>query len=132
MSPANSLKSLLWVRKFVRITGILGLLAIAFLALVPGPARPHVLSTGGAEHFFAYALTALFVFGGYWSVFRPLALSSLLSLYAGFLELCQLVAPGREAKFTDFGLSVVGVWTALLLVAIFYTATSRLFPSPRT
>ena len=121
--------ALLSLRTLFRFTGALGLVAIAVLALVPGPARPHVLTSGGAEHFFAYGLTAIFFIGGYWSTVRPLILSVFMSFYAGFLELCQLAVAGRDAKFIDFGLSTLGVWTAFALLAIFFffTATNRPF-----
>ena len=120
---------LLSLRKLFRFTGALGLVAIAVLALVPGPARPHVLTSGGSEHFFAYGLTGLFVIGSYWSTVRPLFLSLFMSFYAGFLELCQLAVAGRDAKLIDFGLSALGVWTAFALLAIFFffTAANRRF-----
>jgi VanZ family protein len=104
--------------QIARTAGIIGMVAIAVLSLVPGPVRPHVLPTGGSEHFVAYGLTALTLLAGYGRGVRGLTIATIVTVYAGLLETLQAVIPGRESRLEDFGASAIGVWGAFMLLLL--------------
>jgi VanZ family protein len=104
--------------KLCRIAGLAGIVVIFVLSAVPGPARPHVLPNGGTEHFLAYALTALALLMGYGQGVRGVTIIAAVTVYAGLLEILQLVVPGRVAKWEDFGASAGGIWSAFLLFVL--------------
>ena len=104
--------------RLCRIAGLAGLLAIFVLSMVPGQARPHVLSSGRSEHFIAYALTTLVALVGYRQRVRSMTIVAIVTVYAGLMEILQTTVPGREAKWEDFGASASGVWFSLLLFAL--------------
>ena len=95
----------------IRPLGWLGILTIGVLSLVPGDLRPHAaagLITGQLEHVAAYFLTAAVLTLGYAAPTHSRRIITLLTLYAGLLEIAQLWIPGRTSQFIDFAASSVG------------------------
>ena len=88
--------------------GWLGSASILVLSLVPGNERPHALSSGHAEHFLAYFVTAFcFSLGarspaGRWTAFAS------LSLVSAAVEVAQLWIPGRTGELDGFIFSSAG------------------------
>lgn len=97
-----------------RVAGFVSISALVVLSFVPGTMRPHLLGSGNAEHFLAYAGTAFFLGLGY--VPRTTAVFvSMLSAAAAFVELLQNWIPGRSPGFDNFVSSSMG---ALLGAAV--------------
>ncbi|MDB5593944.1 MAG: hypothetical protein JWM36_905 [Hyphomicrobiales bacterium] len=94
--------------------GWLGLGSILVLSLVPGSERPHALSSGHAEHFLAYFVTAAcFSVGarspaGRWTAF------AVLSLVSAAVEVVQLWIPGRSGEFEGFIFSSAGALAGIV------------------
>ena len=89
----------------------LGYLAVGVASLVPGPYRPStIILPDSVEHALAYLLIgALSVVAARITELTPAArLASLLAAYAGVLEICQALIPGRVASVEDFLASTMG------------------------
>jgi VanZ family protein len=78
------------------LAGVAGVVLIVVLSLIPGPYRPHTGAPGGAEHFFAYAATAVALALGWRSLAQGVLIAVGLLVLACGLELAQLCAPGRS------------------------------------
>jgi VanZ family protein len=104
-------------------------LAIGILSVgLPGDARPPtLLSAGQLEHMLAYFVAAL-LFGVGYPKHLPRVVV-LLILYAGVLETCQFVVPGRHPKVSDF---LSGAAGACIGVTIIYVALRSLIRRPRS
>ncbi|MDB5650392.1 MAG: hypothetical protein JWL62_1912 [Hyphomicrobiales bacterium] len=88
--------------------GWLGSAAIIGLSLVPGSLRPHVVSSGHAEHFVAYLATGLcFCFGARSNAERLATLCG-LAVLSGLVEIAQLWIPGRTGELGGFVFSSAG------------------------
>jgi VanZ family protein len=103
---------------------LLALLVMA-LSLVPPDLRPE---SGAPHHFehFAIFFTTGAVFGwGYNSNRRHLLVA--LVLFAGAIELAQIVVPGRHARLTDFLVDAfaASLGVALSAIATDFTTTRR-------
>jgi len=110
--PASSPFSLM-----LRFIGSLAVLAIAILSLVPGQARPHVLSSGTLEHFFAYCITAAALTFGRREIAKSVWIALLLSVYAWSLEVMQFWIPGRSSKLSDFLVSSLGAFAGIAVAS---------------
>ena len=86
--------------KIMRLVGwaLLGLIAV--LSLVPPAFRPETGTPHNFEHFAIFA-AAGFAFGIGYSR-RPVVIVAFLALFAGAIEVSQLIVPGRHARFEDF------------------------------
>jgi VanZ family protein len=105
--------------KIFRWLAWIAVIALAVLSLVPGEFRPHfTTSQYNIEHFAAYFLTSAVVALAYRATIQSaLAIVFFLAIYAGLLETAQLWIPGREARFTDFIASTLGVVAGILFVS---------------
>ena len=115
--------------KSLRITGWLGVVAIAVLSLVPGELRPQILVSNLLEHFAAYCATSFALAFGYLGHTRVLPIALLLTIYAAILETAQLWVPGRASRIIDFAAGSLGAWAGISLVLLFCAAH---FKSNRT
>lgn len=80
----------------LRIASLSAVALIVVLSVVPGSERPHVLASGNAEHFCAYAGSAFLLVAAfrkptwiYWVIG--------LALLSSALEIAQLWIPGRSS-----------------------------------
>lgn len=95
-------------RGLVRLAFILCLILIGILSWTPGDDLQRTGLPGGFEHFIAYAITGLI--GAFASrQHRVVPEVLLLCIYAGVMELGQLVVPLRQADSLDFLASSLGV-----------------------
>jgi len=107
-----------------RICGWAAIAAIAILSLVPGDLRPHVLSVSQLEHFAAYLVAASALILGYSGVRPAVTIASALPVYAAVLEILQLWAPDRSARFIDVVASSLGAWTGIALILVVHSFVS--------
>jgi VanZ family protein len=89
---------------------------LAYLSLIPGDLQVRTGAPTLLEHFAAYFGTAMFFMLGY-PRNRVLITASLM-VYAGFLELGQLISPGRFASIVDATASISGVGAASALAIL--------------
>jgi VanZ family protein len=106
-------------RKSSRIVGWFLALGIVVLSLVPPGLRPETGMPHDLEHFIIFFATG-FSFGfGYGR--RPFVAMVALVVFAGAVELAQLLVSGRHARFSDFIVDAlalcIGVAMASLLGA---------------
>ena len=89
---------------------------ITFVSLSHPAFRPNAgFESGNFDHFIAYlllgTLTSCFSVHGLqtrWLIF-------ILPMYAGLMELGQLLVPGRQATVETFFASAIGAWIGLLV-----------------
>jgi VanZ family protein len=81
--------------------------AIVVLSLVPPQLRPETDLPHKLEHFLIFVATGA-AFGLAYAV-RPMLLTTWLVTFAGAVELAQLFAPGRHARFSDFLVDAVAI-----------------------
>ncbi len=91
--------------------------AIVVLSLVPPDLRPETGAPHALEHFVIYAATGTAFGLGYGRKGVLLAVS--LVIFAGVVELAQLLVPGRHARLSDFIIDALalcfGVVTAFMV-----------------
>ena len=96
------------------------LLAIVFLSLVSPSLRPVTSLPHNIEHTGIFALVGLAVGLGYPN--HTLRNMIALTVFAGAIELAQLFAPGRHARWIDFAVDAFaacfGVAVAALVVRV--------------
>ena len=91
---------------------------IAILSWLPGDARPHTaLPSGDLEHLLAYFVLGALTAGLIKNAANPYRLASFVAAYGGVMELGQLLVPGRNASFENFGASAVGAVAGVILVS---------------
>ena len=95
------------MRKIFQIAGWVLLLAIAVLSLVPPTSRPVTSAPHSLEHFAIFAPTGLAFALGYPTRYL-FQLVGLISFTAA-VEMAQLWAPGRHARFSDFAINALGL-----------------------
>ncbi|WP_404292641.1 hypothetical protein ACD578_09795 [Microvirga sp. RSM25] len=86
---------------------------LAYLSLIPGDLQVRTGAPTLLEHFAAYFGTAMFFMLGYPR--KRVLITASLMVYAGFLELGQLISPGRFASIVDATASISGVGAASAL-----------------
>lgn len=101
-------------KRILQIAAWLLALMIAVLSLVPPWYRPVTDIPHPFEHFAIFLIMGL-AFGlgystSYLSQFLPLA------TFTAVIEIAQLWAPGRHARFSDFLINVLGMATGLGVV----------------
>jgi VanZ family protein len=84
---------------------LLGMLVI--VSLVPPALRPETGAPHNLEHFVPYLLTGIAFSIGYPGRISLLTVS--LVTYCGFVELAQLMVPGRHARLSDFFVDAVAI-----------------------
>jgi VanZ family protein len=89
---------------------------VAYLSLIPGDLQVRTGAPTLLEHFAAYFGTAMFFMLGYPR--KRVLITASLMVYAGFLELGQLISPGRFASIVDATASILGVGAASALAIL--------------
>jgi VanZ family protein len=105
-------------------------LAAAGLAVASWTPGDEMIRTGmntHLEHAIAYLITGIAFIFGYtnWAVWK---IATALLVYAGVLELGQLIVPGRHAGLLDYGWSAVGVLCAFASAQIIRRSANPLEP----
>ena len=95
------------MRRLFQISGWLLLLAIAVLSLVPPAYRPETDLSHTFEHLATFLITG--VAFGLADANRYVSRIVLLIAFVGFIEVAQLLVPGRHARLSDFLLDALGV-----------------------
>jgi VanZ family protein len=107
-------------------------LLLAYLSLIPGDLQVRTGAPSQLEHFVAYFGTAMFFMLGY-PRRRVIAAVSLM-VYACFLEVGQLVSPGRFASVVDATASILGIGAAgalSILISVSVLVAGPSFPGER-
>jgi VanZ family protein len=89
---------------------------LAYLSLIPGDLQVRTGAPTLLEHFAAYFGTAMSFMLGYPR--KRVLITASLMVYAGFLELGQLISPGRFASIVDATASISGVGAASALAIL--------------
>jgi VanZ family protein len=103
-------------RQITQVTAWLLLAATIILTLGPASVRPSTGVEHHFEHLIAFALVGLMFGLGYPSQRVGMALVGVMTTAA--LELLQLWAPGRHARFIDFVMNAAGVCLGLAIAAM--------------
>ena len=107
-------------RASLRIAAWLLLLAIAAFSVISPYYRVTTFAPHDIEHFAVFALVGVAFGLAYPS--RYLANGVALLAFTGGIELAQLWAPGRHARFSDFAVNALGLAVGLGLA---YLVTKR-------
>ena len=107
-------------RASLRIAAWLLLLAIAAFSVISPYYRVTTFVPHDIEHFAVFALVGV-AFGLAYPA-RYLATGAALLAFTGGIELAQLWAPGRHARFSDFAVNALGLAAGLGLA---YLVTKR-------
>jgi VanZ family protein len=89
--------------------------AIVILSLVPPELRPVTPAPHAVEHFTIYFATGLAYALGYR---RSGVVAVLLVIFAGVVELAQLLVAGRHARWSDFIIDALAMSLGVLAVAL--------------
>jgi VanZ family protein len=103
--------------------------AVAFATLGPARLRPHSDLSQDGEHALAFILIGL-AFGVAYTQNRLLT-STIAVVMIGILEILQLWAPGRHARFEDFVVDALTACIGFVIVAGLDWAMQR-FRAART
>jgi VanZ family protein len=98
--------------------------AVTFATLGPPSYRPHSHLGQDGEHALAFILIGL-AFGLAYSRHRLLT-TAVAVVLIGLLEILQLWAPGRHARFEDFAVDALTACTGLGIAAVLDWAMQRL------
>lgn len=98
------------------------LLAIVFLSLVSPSLRPVTALPHNLEHAAIFAMAGLALGLGYPN--HTLRNMIVLTIFSGAIELAQLFAPGRHARWIDFAVDALAACLGVALAAV----AVRLFP----
>jgi hypothetical protein len=96
------------VNRFLRFAPWLAILMIAVLSLAPGGWRPYAAQSILTERFVVYFLSALILTIRFPRPAAGIEIAAWLSIYAGSLEILQLLIPGRLGHYSDFVMSSLG------------------------
>jgi hypothetical protein len=108
----------------MRLVPWLAVLIIAMVSLAPGGLHPHAVSSELAERFLAYFLTAVFLAIRFPRPAAGIEIAAWLSIYAGGLEILQLLILGRNGRYGDFAMGSLGALCGVafgLLATIWWT-----------
>jgi VanZ family protein len=89
--------------------------AVTFATLGPPGLRPHSDLGQNGEHGFAFVLIGL-AFGFAYSRYRLLT-SAISVVMIGVLEILQIWAPGRHARFEDFAVDALAACAGFAVAA---------------
>ena len=106
------------LRRLFQVIAWACLAAIIVLSLVSPSLRPVTQVPHNLEHLAIFALTGLALGLGYPG--RLARTMALLVIFAGAVELAQLITPGRHSRLIDFIVDALsacaGAWLAALVV----------------
>jgi VanZ family protein len=112
------------MRAFLKIIAWLLAAAVTFATLGPPRFRPHFFYLGqDGEHAFAFFLVGM-AFGLAYRRNRLLT-SAISVVLIGVIEILQIWAPGRHARFADFVVDALAACAGLALAAASDWATRR-------
>jgi len=111
------------VRKVARVAAWLLLAAITFATLGPAHERPQTNLNHDLEHVLAFALLGVAFGLGYADRWLGVAIAAIPVI--GLLEVMQLWAPGRHARFEDFVVNVLTFWAAFGLALLLVRARGQ-------
>lgn len=100
---------------FLRIVAWLLAAAVAFATLGPPGTRPHSELGQEGEHSLAFVLIGL-AFGLAYTQ-RRLRTTTIMVAMIGLVELLQLWAPGRHARWSDFVVDALAACAGLIVAA---------------
>jgi VanZ family protein len=103
--------------------------AVTFATLGPASYRPHSHLGQDGEHALAFVLIGL-AFGLAYARHRLLTTATAVVLI-GLLEILQLWAPGRHARFEDFAVDALTACAGFAFAAILDWAMQRLRWNPQ-
>ena len=131
--PHHALASALCGARFAtpwwRLTLVLLLCAVTWLALAPAP--PKLLSTGWDKlnHLLAFSTLAIVTVMGFGAAWWRIAAA--LLAYGGLIEILQGLLPPREADLADLLTDGLGIAIGLLLAQGLRRAALRARPADR-
>ena len=115
------------IKSILKICSWAALILVAIIALGPAKWTPRSGLGWEIDHFVGYfALAVLFCFT--WP--RPLLVGSVLVIFAGLVELLQIIPPDRSSNIRAAFYSACGVAAAALLAELFIRA-QRWFQSSK-
>lgn len=89
---------------------------VAFVSLSQPSYRPDAgFESGNTDHFLAYLLLGALTAWIRVARVQTRWLLLLVPLYAGLLELGQLLVPGRDASVENFLASAIGAWVGVVI-----------------
>jgi hypothetical protein len=100
-------------RDIMRAVAWIVVVGLVMITLVPAPLRPRTGVSHNFEHFGAFVVAGVFWYLGYAERLR-LWLGAVV-IFAGGLELLQLLVPGRHARFADFVADTLGGCAGILI-----------------
>jgi VanZ family protein len=103
-------------RRLFQFAGWACVIAIAALSLVAPSLRPVTILPHDLEHAAIFAITGSTLGLGYPN--RTQHHMSALIVFAGFIELAQLYAPGRHARVIDFVVDALAACLGVAFAAI--------------
>ena len=104
------------MRTIEAIVLVLAYGAVAFASLSEPSLRPDAgFESGNIDHFFAYLVLGALTAWIHGNRLQTRWLLILIPLYAGLLELGQLLVPGRHATIENFLASVIGAWAGVVI-----------------
>ena len=95
--------------------------AIIVLSVVPPRLRPETDVPHSFEHFSIFFATGVAFGVGYCR--RPIVIAVMLVLFAGAIELAQVVVPGRHARLSDFIVDALAVCVGFAISSILTART---------
>ena len=112
------------IRKLAQIVAWSLAAAIIVLSVVPPDLRPQTVAPHNLEHLLIFAATG-FAFGVGFDQKRTM-LSIYLIVFAGFVELLQLIVPGRHARLSDFIVDAASIFGGLMTQYVVSHVHSRM------
>ena len=109
----------LFVLKAARLAAWFLVVVITVLSLVPPKWRPETGTPHNLEHVAIFMAAGLTFGVGYGR--KPGLVMVALVLFAGMIELAQIVVPGRHARLTDFIVDAVAMCIGVAVTSIVAT-----------
>jgi VanZ family protein len=103
------------IREILRGVAWIVILALVMISLAPASLRPRTGISHNFEHFGAFLVAGVFWGFAYTEGLR-LWFGPVL-IFAGSIELLQLLVPGRHARFTDFVVDTLGGYAGILITS---------------
>jgi VanZ family protein len=100
----------------IRLAAWIVVVGLVLLSIVPPPLRPDSDLPHNLEHLASFFLAGVLWYLAYSN--RLLLWLGVAVLYAGGIELLQLLAPGRHARFADFVVDALGACTGILVGSV--------------
>jgi VanZ family protein len=89
------------------------IISLIVFNIVPAPMRPRTGVSHNLEHFGSFLFAGILWYLAYAN--RLLLWLGTLLVFAGSIELLQILVPGRHARFTDFAADALGGCVGMLI-----------------